>query len=102
MNGTESQVFHNTDPAAIGWGYSGAEYVLVGVFTAKEKAELHSKHGAKKAIVGARPRGSVPLYVVDVNCMDYKSSDTMVANASCTTNLLAPSLMKRLASSKVS
>merc|ERR1711862_820372 len=68
------------------------EYVCesTGVFTAKEKAELHIKGGAKKVIISAPPKDAVPIYVVGVNHKDYKASDTVVSNASCTTNCLAP------------
>merc|ERR1712032_1604029 len=61
-----------------------------GGFTQKEKAELHLKGGAKKVIISAPPKDDVPIYVVGVNHKDYKSSDTVVSNASCTTNCLAP------------
>ena len=92
VNGTEIQVFHEKDPAAIPWGAAGAEYVCesTGVFTQKEKAELHLKGGAKKVIISAPPKDAVPIYVVGVNHTDYKTSDTVVSNASCTTNCLAP------------
>jgi len=92
VNGTDIQVFHEKDPAAIGWGATGADYICesTGVFTAKEKAELHLKGGAKKVIISAPPKDAVPIYVVGVNHKDYKSSDTVVSNASCTTNCLAP------------
>merc|ERR1712187_228761 len=85
-------VFHEKDPAAIPWGASGAAYVCesTGVFTAKEKAELHLKGGAKKVIISAPPKDAVPIYVVGVNHTDYQTSDTVVSNASCTTNCLAP------------
>merc|ERR1712113_747486 len=70
----------------------GAEYICesTGVFTAQEKAELHLKGGAKKVIISAPPKDAVPIYVVGVNHKDYKASDTVVSNASCTTNCLAP------------
>jgi len=92
VNGNEVQVFHEKDPAAIGWGATGAHYVCesTGIFTAKEKAELHIKGGAKKVIISAPPKDSVPIYVVGVNHTEYKTSDTVVSNASCTTNCLAP------------
>merc|ERR1711963_1201193 len=92
VGGVEVQVFHEKDPSAIGWGEVGAEYVCesTGVFTQKEKAELHIKGGAKKVIISAPPKDAVPIYVVGVNHTEYKTSDTVVSNASCTTNCLAP------------
>merc|ERR1711963_1286354 len=92
VGGVEIQIFHEKDPASIPWGPAGADYVCesTGVFTAKEKAELHMKGGAKKVIISAPPKDSVPIYVVGVNHKDYKASDTVVSNASCTTNCLAP------------
>merc|ERR1712176_1511987 len=92
VNGFKVRVFHEKDPASIGWGEVGAAYVCesTGIFTAKEKAELHLKGGAKKVIISAPPKDSVPIYVVGVNHKDYKSTDTVVSNASCTTNCLAP------------
>merc|ERR1711990_116828 len=61
-----------------------------GVFTAQEKAELHIKGGAKKVIISAPPKDSVPIYVVGVNYTEYKKEDTVVSNASCTTNCMGP------------
>merc|ERR1719440_2711271 len=92
VNGSDIAVFHEKDPASIPWGASGVAYVCesTGVFTLKEKAELHIKGGAKKVIISAPPKDSVPVYVMGVNHQDYKKSDTVVSNASCTTNCLAP------------
>jgi len=92
VGGKDICVFHEKDPAAIPWGACGADYVCesTGVFTAKEKAELHIKGGCKKVIISAPPKDAVPIYVVGVNHTDYKTSDTVVSNASCTTNCLAP------------
>merc|ERR1712008_185545 len=92
VNGADIQIFHEKDPASIPWGASGSEYICesTGVFTAQEKAELHLKGGAKKVIISAPPKDAVPIYVVGVNHKDYKASDTVVSNASCTTNCLAP------------
>jgi glyceraldehyde 3-phosphate dehydrogenase len=92
VDGTDIEIFHEKDPAAIPWGTCGAEYVCesTGVFTAKEKAELHIKGGAKKVIISAPPKDAVPIYVIGVNHTEYKASDTVVSNASCTTNCLAP------------
>merc|ERR1712093_761894 len=58
--------------------------------TAKEKAELHIKGGAKKVVISAPPKDAVPMYVMGVNNTEYKKEDTVVSNASCTTNCLAP------------
>merc|ERR1711976_51877 len=73
-------------------GEVGANYVCesTGVFTAKEKAELHIKGGCKKVIISAPPKDAVPMYVMGVNNTEYKKEDTVVSNASCTTNCLAP------------
>jgi len=92
VNGTEICVFHEKDPASIPWGAAGANYVCesTGVFTAQEKAELHIKGGAKKVIISAPPKDAVPIYVMGVNHTEYKTTDTVVSNASCTTNCLAP------------
>jgi len=92
VNGAEIQVFHEKDPTAIPWGASGAEFVCesTGIFTAKEKAELHLKGGAKTVIISAPPKDAVPIYVMGVNNTEYKKTDTVVSNASCTTNCLAP------------
>jgi glyceraldehyde 3-phosphate dehydrogenase len=92
VNGNDIQVFCSKDPASIPWGAAGVDYVCesTGVFTAQEKAELHIKGGCKKVIISAPPKDAVPIYVVGVNHTEYKATDTVVSNASCTTNCLAP------------
>jgi len=92
VNGTDIAVYHEKDPSQIPWGAAGATYICesTGVFTLKEKAELHIKGGAKKVIISAPPKDSVPIYVIGVNHTEYKTTDTVVSNASCTTNCLAP------------
>merc|ERR1711903_85637 len=74
-------------------GSAGAMYVCesTGIFTEKAKAELHIKGGAKRVIISAPPKDAVPIYVVGVNHTEFnKDVDTVVSNASCTTNCLAP------------
>merc|ERR1712086_216045 len=81
------------DPTAIPWGTAGANYVCesTGIFTEQAKAELHIKGGAKRVIISAPPKDAVPIYVVGVNHTGFDpSKDTVVSNASCTTNCLAP------------
>merc|ERR1711981_558270 len=93
VNGEEIRVFHEKDPTAIGWGETGVQYVCesTGVFTEKAKAELHLKGGAKRVIISAPPKDAVPIYVVGVNHTEFNpAADTVVSNASCTTNCLAP------------
>ena len=60
------------------------------MFTERQKAELHIKGGAKKVIISAPPKDDVPIYVAGVNHKDYRATGTVVSNASCTTNCLAP------------
>jgi glyceraldehyde 3-phosphate dehydrogenase len=93
VNGEKIAVYHEKDPTAIPWGASGVDYVCesTGIFTEKAKAELHIKGGAKRVIISAPPKDAVPIYVVGVNHTEYNpANDTVVSNASCTTNCLAP------------
>jgi len=92
VNGVDIQVFHEKDPGSIPWGTAGADYVCesTGIFTDEPKAKLHLGGGCKKVIISAPPKDAVPMYVMGVNNLKYTGGDTVVSNASCTTNCLAP------------
>lgn len=93
VNGDRIRVFAERDPARIGWGSVGADVVLecTGLFTSKAKASAHLTGGAKKVVISAPGGDDVDATIVyGVNHKTLKASHTVISNASCTTNCLAP------------
>ena len=93
VNGDKIRVLANRNPAELPWGELGVDVVMecTGFFTTKEKASAHIKGGAKKVIISAPGGKDVDATIVyGVNHKTLKASDTVISNASCTTNCLAP------------
>lgn len=93
VNGDRIRVLANRNPAELPWGELGVDVVLecTGFFTSKEKASAHLKGGAKKVVISAPGGKDVDATVVyGVNQGVLKASHTVISNASCTTNCLAP------------
>ncbi len=90
VNGNVIRVTAEKDPANLKWGEVKAEYVVesTGLFLTLEKAQAHIAAGAKYVVMSA-PSGDAPMFVCGVNTDSYKG-ETIVSNASCTTNCLAP------------
>lgn len=93
INGDKVRVLSERDPAKLPWGELGVDVVLesTGFFASKAKASAHLEGGAKKVIISAPGGNDVDATIVyGVNHDVLKSSDTVISNASCTTNCLAP------------
>lgn len=93
VNGDRIRVLSERDPAKLGWGKLGVDVVheSTGFFTSKEKAGKHIEAGAKKVIISAPGSKDVDATVVyGVNHDILTSAHTVISNASCTTNCLAP------------
>ncbi|HQR19860.1 MAG TPA: type I glyceraldehyde-3-phosphate dehydrogenase [Burkholderiaceae bacterium] len=93
VNGDRIKVLANRNPAELPWGALGVDVVLecTGFFTTKEKASAHLKGGAKKVVISAPGGKDVDATVVfGVNHGVLKAAHTVISNASCTTNCLAP------------
>jgi len=93
VNGDRIRVLAQRDPAKLPWGELGVDFVLecTGLFTSKAKASAHLAGGAKKVVISAPGGDDVDATVVfGVNHQILRASHTVISNASCTTNCLAP------------
>lgn len=93
INGKKIRVFSEPEVSQIPWSECGAEYIIesTGAFLTTELAGQHLQGGAKKVVISAPAKDSItPTFVMGVNNETYTSDMTVVSNASCTTNCLAP------------
>ena len=92
VNGKAIRVTAEKDPANLKWDEVGAEYVVesTGLFLTQDTADKHIKAGAKRVILSAPAKDDTPTFVMGVNNKTYKKEMSIISNASCTTNCLAP------------
>jgi len=91
VNGKKIRLTQERDPAALKWNEVGADIVVeaTGLFLDKASAEKHLAAGAKKVLMSAPSKDDTPMFVFGVNHATYKG-ESIISNASCTTNCLAP------------
>ena len=92
VNGKTIRVTAEKDPANLKWNEVGAEVIIesTGLFLTQETAQKHIDAGAKKVVMSAPAKDDTPTFVMGVNHKELKAEQTIVSNASCTTNCLAP------------
>ncbi len=92
VNGKSIRVTAEKDPANLKWNEVGAEVIIesTGLFLTKELAQKHIDAGAKKVIMSAPAKDDTPTFVMGVNNKQLTADQTIISNASCTTNCLAP------------
>jgi len=92
VNGKTIRVTAEKDPANLKWNEVGAEIIIesTGLFLTMETAQKHIDAGAKKVVMSAPAKDDTPTFVMGVNHKQLKADQTIVSNASCTTNCLAP------------
>ena len=92
VNGKKIRVTAERDPANLKWSEVGAEIVIesTGLFLTQADAQKHITAGAKKVVMSAPAKDDTPTFVMGVNHKKLTSQHTIVSNASCTTNCLAP------------
>ncbi len=91
IDGKEIHVFSQKDPSLLPWKDLGVDVVIesTGHFKTEEQLQAHIKAGAKHVVLSAPAKGDVPTYVLSVNADKY-NGESVINNASCTTNCIAP------------
>ena len=92
VNGKRIRIIAERDPAKLPWGNMGTDLVLesTGLFSERAQAEAHIQAGAKKVVISQPAKGEDLTVVLGVNDQEIDSGHTILSNASCTTNCLAP------------
>lgn len=92
INGKSVKVYAERDPASLPWSELGVDVVLesTGRFVDRESASKHLQAGAKWVVISAPAKGDIKMIVLGVNDDQITTEDTILSNASCTTNCLAP------------